>query len=272
MPGTSQVLAAGRRCMLAVSGRQGPVLSPMAYWSDGRALWLSAPGDSVKSEVLRRDDHAAVFVAGADPDTPGAVAIGRARVFSLGDPFGLALHAPALAGAVAALALRNADAIAGYLADAARVPARFLPTGRVVLRLVPDRVDPAPVPVLGTGIAPALPPVVPAEVRRTLAGLRRVVVATDRGGLALAPAVWGPGMTLIVSEGVQLPVGAPAAVALDAQPDQRPTSAAGLSLSGTLTAGPALRPERLTWWQGFTLRTVEGPFASAAAGGAALPD
>lgn len=271
------VLERGSRCLLGLHGARGPVLSPMAYWFDGTAVWMSTPARSVKVSALARDAHCALYVAPPGGEGPGAVAGGRARVFSARDPRGLVLHGPTISAAVAVLALRNATSIAGYLADAPRIPSRFLPRNRVVVRVVLDDVEAVFPPALTPGIAPALPTVVPPDVRRALAGRRRVALAVlDGETVRLSPAVWRAAtdgsLPLDLPVAVDLPTGGHAAVALDADGRGRPTEVAGLSLSGTLTGAPALLPERVTWWSGFNVTTADVPAPASTPGTITLPD
>jgi len=275
--GGRDVLERGSRCLLGLHGARGPVLSPMAYWFDGTAVWMSTPARGMKVSALARDTQCALYVAPADDEGSGAVASGRARVFSARDPRGLVLHGPTISAALAVLALRNAASIAGYLADAPRIPSRFLPRNRVVVRVVLDDVEAVRPPALTPGIAPALPTVVPPDVRRALTGRRRVVLAAlDGDTVRLAPAVWragaGAGLPLSLPAGFDLHGGAPAAVALDADSRGRPTEVSGLSLSGTLTPGPALLAERVTWWHGSDLTTAEVPTPNSTHGAITLPD
>jgi hypothetical protein len=263
------VLDANRRCLLAFRGRTGPILAPMAYWSDGEHLWMSTAGTTLKAERLLADDRCAVLVTGDDGASVSA--LGSARVFRPGDPLGLVLHGPAIAGAMAALAASNASSIGGYVQDAARIPSRFLPHNRVVVRVRLDEVASVAAPAVPAGVAPALPTVVPADVRRALGGQRRVAVAVDEPGLRVLPAVWSAGFALTAPDGHALPDGARAAVALDADPEARPTEVVGLSLRGAVADG-RLVPERATWWEGFSLATADVPAPSASSSGIVLPD
>lgn len=262
-----EALVEGSRCVLAAFGERGPVVSPMAFWFDGAALWMSTPADSVKVRALRRRPDCAVYVPPAEDQdgAPGAVATGTARIFSLADPRGLAFHGAVVSAAMAALAARNAGSVLGYVRNATRIPARFLPQQRVALRVTLSRLRGARPPEVGRGIAPALPTAVPADVRRLLAGRRRVVVAAQEADrLVVAPAVWGAGFALVTPPTLPLPVGVPGAVVVDVD-DDGPTDVAGLALRGLLEAG-RLVPERVTWWRGFEVETVPVTGAAPAPG------
>jgi hypothetical protein len=267
-PDPQPLLDARRRCLLGFSGASGPLLAPMAYWSDGAHLWMTTSASTVKAARLRRDGRCAVWVPGGGE---GVRATGEARVFSAADPAALVLHGAAIATAMGALAVSNASSIAGYVQDAARVPTRFLPHNRVVLRVRLSDAEVVPEPAAPPGIAPALPGVVPADVRRVVGGQRRVVVAVEDGHLQVLPAVWSAGFRLTVPAGAQLPAGAPAAVVVDVDPEHRPTGVVGVSLRGTLTAAGALDAERVTWWEGFDVTSADVPRASGSSG-IVLPD
>jgi hypothetical protein len=256
-----RLLDDAKRLVLAWPGRTVPLLAPMAFWWDGQHVWFSTPGDSAKARALRRDPACAMHVPGREEGDPGVLLRGEARVFHLGDPLGLTVHAALLAAAQTALMVKNAPSMVGYVVDAARIPQRFLPGNRVLVRVrvtSQERVTP---PAPGPGIAPALPPEVPPEIRRALAGQRRIVLATQvDGAVGLLPAVWGAGFSLTLPGQAEVAVGTPATAALDHDPGFRPTDVAGISLSGTVEqAGPQRRlvPTRVRWWDGFRLDAAE---------------
>lgn len=270
MAEVAEVLDRGARCVLGFAGRRGPILSPMAYWYDGAALWMSTPAVSVKAKTLRARSECAVYVPPVDGTATGAVLTGTARVFGLHDPIGLATHGPVVSAAMTMLATRNAGTILGYVQDVTAVPARFRPRNRVVVRIGIGDGRPVRVPSPAAGIAPGLPLAVDPTVRRALAGQRSVVLAAEQPGgrLWIGPAVWGAGFSLALPAGEVLAPGSPAAVHLGTDPHNRPTAVVGLSLFGDI-ADERLRPTRATWWEGFDLTTVELP---AAAPSLALPD
>ena len=260
MPEMPDVLDRTARCVLAFSGRRGPVVSPMAFWADGASLWMATPAQSVKVAALRVRPECAIHVPAPGGLGDDAVLMGHARVYGVHDPVGLALHGPMISAAMAALASRNAGTILGYVQDVRHVPQRFRPHNRVVVRIrIQSAQSVAPLQP-GTGVSPALPTVVAPEIRRALAGRRVVTLATQdlSGRVLTGPAVWGAGFALEPGGGVALADGAPASVHVGADPEGRPTDVVGLTLSGTLRGG-RLEPTRATWWDGFTLRTADVP-------------
>lgn len=280
-----RVLDEQRRCLLGFPTPAGPMLAPMAYWSDGEHLWMSTAGSSVKARRLREHPECVVYVPAAE-DVPGAVARGEVRVFRAGDPMGLLFHGAAITGAMAALAVSNASSMLGYAQDAASIPARWAPPNRVVLRLRLDDVEAAPQPVAATGVAPPLPAVVPSDIRRALAGQRRVTLAVEqrpergqgedsgRVRIRVLPAVWAAGLRLALPAGASLTPGTRVAAVLHADPEGRPTGVVGLALRGTVDVDGRLRPERATWWHGFRLHTADVPPQPTPGGssGIVLPD
>jgi hypothetical protein len=260
VPDLPDVLDRAGRCVLAFSGRRGPVLSPMAFWSDGASVWMATPAQSVKAAALRERPHCALHVPAPDGLGDDAVLTGHARVFGLHDPVGLALHGPMVSAAMAALASRNTGTILGYVQDVRNVPQRFRPHNRVAVRVRIQSSRTVGQSPPGPGVSPALPTVVAPEIRRALAGRRRVTVATQEvdGSVHTGPAVWGAGYHLEPVGGLALHDGVHAAVHVGADPEGRPTDVVGLTLFGALRDG-RLEPTRATWWDGFKLRTADLP-------------
>ena len=260
MPEMPDVLDRAARCVLAFGGRRGPVLSPMAFWADGASLWMATPAQSVKAVALRDRPECAIHVPAPGGLGDDAVLSGHARVFGVHDPVGLALHGPMISAAMTGLASRNAGTILGYVQDVRHVPQRFRPHNRVVvrIRIQTSRMVPSAQP--GPGISPALPSLVAPEIRRALAGLRNVTLATQdlHGQVLVGPAVWDAGYALEPLDGLPLADGAPAAVHIGADPEGRPTNVVGVTLVGVLRGG-RLEPTRVTWWDGFKLRTADVP-------------
>lgn len=256
-------------CVLGFVERSQPQMVPLAFWFDGSQLWLSLQSDSREVAALRREASCSVYVPAVD-GAAATVIRGSARVFGFHDPLGLAVHGPVISTAMAALAAHNAGAIAGYVQDASRVPARLLPRNRVAVRIsVVERRDSEPV-VPPAGIAPALPAVVPTNVRRAVAGQRQVVLATvQAGSLEIGPAAWGAGFVLTVPPQRVLSPGVAAAALVQTETQRRPTATAGLILSGFMGSNGALRPERATSWSGFETLTADIP---AVRSSVVLPD
>lgn len=267
---TPSPLDESTRCVLALRGPRGPIVSPMAFWWDGGAVWMTSSTRAVKVRRLAADPTCTIYVPGAEAEADGVVVRGRARVYTLGDPLPLALHWPVVSTAMGALAARNVPTLVGYARDAPKVPWGWDPAHRVALCVAADEVDSVASPPVARGIVPGLPTTIPADVRRALAGRRRVVLATEGLTLDLVPAVLGAGNRVNVADGVDLPARARAAAVLDDDPGGRPTQVLGVALRGPLADG-VLTAERATWWHGFKLETVDAPTATTR-GGIEIPE
>lgn len=260
------------RCLLAYRVADGPAMTPVACWSDGGGLWLTTSRHAVKVAALRRDPRCAVWIEPQAGSDAGIAIDGSARIYDLSDPVGLALHAPTISAALAALALTHRSALAGYVRDLPRLPSAWMPQRRVLIRVRIDRARSRMAPQHVTGVGPVLPTELPSGVRRALTGARHVVLALQRGdALEVQPAVWGAGFQLDAGAGVVPDADTPACIAVDQHVDARPTSKVGLLLRGTLDSGFRFRPTRATWWEGFSVGSsaLREP---ATASGIVLPD
>ncbi|MDQ3708987.1 MAG: hypothetical protein M3387_06740 [Actinomycetota bacterium] len=257
-------LDAARWCTLLLRTTRGPGAVPMACWSDGSGLWLAAPADSAEVGVLRRDPDCQVVVGLEASAT--VVLRGAARIYGAHDPLGLLLHSPVVSAAMAALAVNHAGDVLDYVAEAARVPARRLPRDPVAIRLAVGEPAPAEDLAVEGGLAPPLPSVVPADVRRALTGVRCVVLVREcaggrgHGGLDTGPAVWGAGFSLSLPPRRRLEAGTRVLATVIAEANGKP---AGLALHGSLEAGCVLRAERVTWWRGASAETIDLPPATS---------
>lgn len=264
------LLARASRCVLGARGRDGPAATPMMFWWDGSGLWMTTSSERLKTAGLDTDPACVAYVGPLGEGQEGVIVRGRVRIYRPGDPVGLLLHTPTISAAMTALAVRNAGRLLGQARDAARIPPR-LPRPRVVLRLAVEGLRTVDPPDVDAGVAPALPTDVPAQVRRALAGQRRVVlVYADEAGLQATPAVWGAGYTLTVPASLTPPAGARAVAAVDVDPGRRPARAVGLAVAGTVSADGRLQPERATSWHGFSTETAR--VSAPAPGGVTLPD
>lgn len=257
------------RCVLAVRGGRDVLVAPMACWSDGDSLWMATPAGSAKVGALRAADDVSIAVRGPDGIV---VATGSPRVYAPDQPLALALHGPAITGAMGALALRNPKVVTGYLRDAAKVPARFALPGRAVVRVRLGS-DAALVayPVPRSAVAPALPAVIDPVVRRRLSGRRGLLLAVDRppGPPQLVPAAWDQSMALVTPPGHDVPDGAAVVAIIDDDPQTSPLDVVGVALRGDVRDG-CLVPRRAMWWAGFERQSADVP--ARPAGGVVIPD
>jgi hypothetical protein len=255
-PTPGEGLDRASHCLVACAAQPWPVLVPLACWFDGVGLWMTAASASPLVNALRGDPRCLVSIPGVG-EASGVVADGVARVYGTFDPVGLALHSPMVIAALGALTLRNAGAVAGYLQDLPLVPTGRLPRGRVAIRVVLSATRAAPAPAAPrSGVAPALPTVIPPDVRRGVSGRRLVELATqhdsgERSTLTLGPAVWSGGFALAAPAGRPLLAGMAATVTVHRGAEGRPSAALGLSLSGAIAPGGRLQVAQASWWHGW---------------------
>ena len=260
-------LQGARRCLLASRTPDGPAMAPAAFWFDGHALWLLAPSDDGPLDRLRADPACAVYVPPASVGQPAVVARGLARRYAIDDPLALLLHGPTISAAVTALTLKQtAASLRGSVRDLTPLPSAAT---RAVVRVALADAVAVDLPSPGAGVAPALPRVIPAEVRRELAGRRRVVVAWQEDDLRIGPAVWSGDAAL---EHVPELVGRDTpsvAVGVDADEQDLLTGAVTVSLQGPLVGG-RLQPRQVTWWHGRSRGSATVP--DEVPGAVELPD
>ena len=272
MPSTDTLLSHADRCMVAHRAADGPEVTPVACWSDGGGLWLTAERRGGMVAALRRDPACALWIAPPAGRAAGVAVDGTARVFDVSDPLGLVLHAPTVSAALTALALTHRAQLAGYLRDLPGAARAWLPPGRVLVRVRVDRARSRLLPEPVSGVGPVLPTELPAAVRRGLTGVRRVALATVRGAaLTVQPAVWSAGFQLDVGATVVPEAPMAACVAVAQEQAQDPANRVGLALHGTVDSAFRFRPVRATWWQGLSSASTElrAPVASS---GLVLPD
>jgi hypothetical protein len=258
------VLAVARWGLLAWVDGDKPRLTPHALWSDGAGVWLALPVDGAEVDGLRSRPDCGLWVPPVDPDGPGVSVSGRARVFSVNDPLGLLVHSPVLSTAVLALAARNPGLVLEQARGLAAFPPR-LPRNRTVVRIAIERLRGITPPAPPRGMAPALPPVIPADVRRALGGTHSVAVGLADGGARALPGVLGPGFGLTC---VEAPAdGAAVSVALVPCSAEDPLPGMGAALDGEVRGG-SLLAGAARWWIGGR----EGAAELAGVGGVVLPD
>jgi hypothetical protein len=272
MAASDTLLAQATRCLIAYRVSDGPAMTPMACWSDGGGLWMTTSRRAAKVTALRRDARCALWIEPADPAEPGVAVDGTARVYDLSDPIGLALHAPTISAALAAMAVTHRAALAGYVRDLPQLPTRWMPQGRVLIRVRVDRARSRLAPQRRSGVGPLLPSELPAGVRRAVTGTRLVTLAMQRGDtLVVQPAVWNAGFALDLGVGAVPGGRTPACVVVDAHRQPRPSTKVGVLLRGHVDDGLVFHPRRAVWWEGFdsSAGPVQPPTTSS---GITLPD
>ncbi|MGH8932422.1 MAG: hypothetical protein ACRDZO_17810 [Egibacteraceae bacterium] len=236
------------RCLVGFRARDAPQLGSVACWSDGEALWIAVPARSSLAAGLRAAPSCAIGI-GAGTGLK-ILASGAARVFTPDDLVGLLFHGPIVTAAMAALALRHP-----------REVTRGWPL--VPARIAVDEATAVEAPLPPPGIAPALPEIIPADIRRDLSGIRQILMATEgHDGVQLAPATWGAGFT--IDPQAQSRPGASVAVAAGSP------GGTGVVLTGELDTRGALLPAHASWWGGG--RSGAAPLPPAPRGAVRLPD
>jgi hypothetical protein len=273
---TRDLLSSARIGMLALNASRLPLVNPAVFRYGGGAVWITTSRHAVKVALSRRDPRAAFMVEGQGR---AVVLQGLLETFdprSLGSQARAALEGPGFAWNLAGYALKNASYIGGYLLDLASIPAEWWPHNRVVLRLRVERsrqlrTDETLPPV---GPRTRLPSV-PAEVARSLEGAAGYLCWPTPRGPALAPVSWsleGSDALLRLPPGVGRGPSAssPCALVVERHHSYRATRMVGACFRGWVSEEPAgglrLPIERVTWWQGFRVRTaqVRRPAAAAA--------
>lgn len=267
---TEQLLRRAAHCVLGYRTSRGPAVSSTIFWWDGAGLWVPAFADATMTEALRRDGRCAIWIP-PDDGGSGVALEATARTYDLGDPLSLALHFPPVSAALVALALKHRQVLAGYLRDVPRILRPGPSTVAVVIRARVDRLRGIRPPAVGGGIGPALPSVVPADIRRAVTGTREVTLAwLERDTLRLEPAVWDAGLRLETAAGSTPRDSATACVLASAAVEPRQVPTTGLVLSGRLRDRARLEPVLAAWWHGVTAGSAE--LVPEPAGGIELPD
>ncbi|HSJ45905.1 MAG TPA: pyridoxamine 5'-phosphate oxidase family protein [Euzebyales bacterium] len=272
MAASDTLLAQATRCLVAYRVSDGPSMTPMACWSDGGGLWMTTSRRAAKVAALRRDPRCALWIESGDPALPGVAVDGTGRIYDLSDPIGLALHAPTISAALAAMAVTHRAALVGYVSDVPQLPGRWMPQSRVLIRVRVDRARSRLAPQRRTGVGPLLPSELPAGVRRAVTGTRRVTLAMQRGdALTVQPAVWNAGFALDLGVGAVPDEQTPACIVVDAHHEPRPSAKVGVLLRGHVDGGLIFHPRRAVWWEGF--ESSAGPVQPpTSASGITLPD
>ena len=264
-----EVLRGAERCLLVTGGSEGPGLTPGVFWSDGHALWLLSTEQKAERDVLRAEPECGVYVPPHQPGGSAVLVDGRARVYTADEPLALALHGPVISTALAALAATRAGTMLGSRRGLSPLPMVGGLATRVVTRVAVERTTLVDPPTVTSGVAPPLPTVVPADVRRTLAGRRAVVAAVQDDRLRFGPGIWSTGYAFETVPDVLGPSRRRAALCVDSDETDRLAGPVTLTLQGQAAEG-RLEPLRATWWRGGVTGRAE--VTPEAPGGVELPD
>lgn len=276
------VLDSADLMFLAVVGRHGPHVTPLAFDRDGNELWCLTPRGSGKAKGVERDARVGIL---ARHRGRTVIAGGRARLVDPLTGRGLSsLLRPDLPLTALGYLTRHERRVVGTVLDG---PSPLLPLTRSALRIDLERVALlTPTKVLGSwGEWPAsstlldgvLPPVrpdltgVPEDLHALLTAPTSAAVLgwhTGAGPVAL-PGHWDPAGTLSVPAAALALTGAlpggPACLTVE-RSGARISSVRGLMLTGGGRARAegnhatvTLDAERVTWWSGEDGGTVRSP-------------
>ena len=266
-----RVLHRGTLAYVAIEAARGPLVTPVLYGVAGDSVWFLTNRHALKAKVLRRDPRAAWVVSA---DGRAAVMTGVARLFSPLHPIELLAAAPRLPSVQAALAswaARNPRQVAGFLRDSLTDPVRAMPQDQVLVELQPDTVDVVDDP---TESAPPtrtaqdrLTSAVPETLRPLLTQRAGVLAVSTESGLVAMPVRWTPerGLAHLPNEcDADLSGDHPACLTIDEPVHTRPTEQRGLVLRGHArligdSAPVSVHADRITYWEGFTINTVDIP-------------
>jgi hypothetical protein len=285
------LVRAARIGMLALGGRL-PMVSPAAFHLGGDAIWMTTSRHAAKVALARRDPRAAFLV----PPTRGTSGILLQGLLEMYDPLSprsqvrALLQGPGFALNLAGYALKNAAYIAGYLLDVPRIPSRWWPHNRLLLRLRPEHVGLVAPLAVRSPAAPHRIPGAPAQVAQAVARHPEAQLCwLSSGRPVLAGIAWAVDGTDVLA---WLPGrgprpardGGPAALVVEHRHPFRATRMLGLCLRGRASQDPSARlaiarryggelPEvgvavrleatRLTWWRGFEGRSRTIPRKAA---------
>lgn len=268
------VLDAADVMFLAVAGRHGPHVTPLAFDRAGEDLWAVTPRDSAKARAIDRESRVGVLVRSRGR---AVIAGGSAKLVDPLTARGLGtLLRPDLPLTALNYLTRNSRRVVDAVLDH---PSPALPLSRIGVRISLDRVAllgrervhsvhgdwPSPGTLLdGDDTGVALPELddVPAAVQSLLRRDNPAAVLgwhTTEGPVAL-PARWGADGTVSTSADAFILTGALSAAAACLTLERsthRLQGVRGLLLTGTGRARPsdaratvALETSRLTWWAG----------------------
>ena len=264
--------------MLALRAGRLPLVNPAAFHFAAGSLWMTTSRYAAKITSAKRDPRAAFLVDGGSRALLLRGALDVIDPLSLSNQVRAALDGPGFFLGMAGYALKNVPYFAGYLMDLTHLPREWWPYNRVVMRLQPSEleiIDASPFPAAQAARVPA----VPAEVSRRLAGVARGYACWLEGGMPMIrPALWEVerGQVTLATQQGRLRPAAVGALVVESHHRFRPSLMVGACLRGTfggiqdgsaiaerygLDAGdvPAsveLRPERVTYWRGFSIATA----------------
>ena len=284
---TVEVLDSAALMFLAVAGRHGPHVTPIAFDRDGSDLWALTPRNSAKARAIDRDSRVGILVRHRGRTV---MAGGSAQLVDPLTGRGLgALLRPDLPLTALGYLARNNRRVLRAVTDS---PSPTLPLTRTGIRISLDRVAllgrtgvrgswgnwPSPGTLLDGELDPVVPDLtgVPDRPRALLSTNNPAAVLGwhTTGGPVALPAAWAAdGAITVPTQALTLSgaLSAAAACLTVERSGTRIRSVHGLILTGAGRARAAetiatvsLNPERLTWWAGEESGTKTVPVSRSA--------
>ncbi len=279
-PTARRLLRTARIGMLALAGGTFPVVNPAAFTYQSGAIWMTTSRYAAKLGMARKDPRASFIVEleGRSVQLQGVLEVFDLR--SVSGAVKAIFEGPTFGFSMAGYALKNAAFIGGYLVDLAGVPRQWWPQNRVVLRLSPDRreeIDTGAAEAAGASRIGGAPDKVARAVENESEGF---LCWMRRGYPQLVPALWvadGEDVLAWVPEELGPPHdGMASTLVVEYHHPYRATRMIGACPRGylhsderakraierryevELEGGRGLRLEtrRVTWWQGFEVKTT----------------
>lgn len=268
-----RILADGKLAYVAIGTARGPLVTPVLYGAAGGAIWVLTNHHALKARVWRKRPRAGWTVRSGNT----AVAFtGEATMLSVRDvkavlarPLGLVAVPPA----VLSWACRNPRQVGGFVRDAIVHPTRGMPQDFVLVRLQPDSATIVRDLDDATAVQDADPrfaAVVPDGLAELTTQRTGILGLTTPDGPVAIPAGWDHEQSVIrlSAAAAHLVVGAgtEGCMTFDEPVHLRPTEQRGIVLRGQVNpvAGDdsgslAFAADRVTYWDGFTVETVDIP-------------
>jgi hypothetical protein len=237
----AELLRTGRIGMLALNGATTPVIGAQAYYHQDDSIWMTTSRYAQKVKLIRRNPRGSFLVT-----SPGASLLlqGLLELFdprSISGQLRAAFNGPRFYTALAGYAAKNLPFIGGYLLELDRVPGRWWPQNRLVMRLRIHQARRLRAP-MDTVADPAEIPDVPKDVSRRLARMPIAYACwRGRGGLLLETCYWAPendSVAIAFERDAHGPSASelPAAVVIEKHHPFRPTLMVGVTYRGELVA------------------------------------
>lgn len=266
-----RILADSKLAYVAISTARGPLVTPVLYGSAGGAIWVLTNRHALKAKVWRTRPRAAWTVRSEN----SAVAFtGEATMLSLRDakavlsrPLGLVAVPPAVLSWVC----RNPRQVGGFVWDTVAHPTRGMPQDFVLVRLQPDSATVVR-DLAGSDVVldadPRIAAVVPDGLAELTTQATGILGLTSSNGPVALPVEWDHERSVaripLSASHLASDVETDACITFDEPVHLRPTEQRGIVLRGRVrraigdeSDSLAFDTDRVTYWDGFTVETVD---------------